>query len=108
MIERMITDIAKFIKSQGELHNICKTMLKIPYTGKSRLVLEAVACVLDALLPGVCLHASCHTLFLDPLFLFLSCIYLFLELRYYFHYYLLLIVFLGLNFLAFHTVTLAP
>ena len=42
MIERMITDIAKFIKSQGELHYICKTMLKIPYTGKSRLVLEAV------------------------------------------------------------------
>ena len=42
MIERMFTDIAKFIKNQGELHNICITMLKIPYTGKSRLVLEAV------------------------------------------------------------------
>ena len=42
MIERMFTDIAKFIKNQGELDYICKTMLKIPYTGKSRLVLEAV------------------------------------------------------------------
>ena len=42
MIERMFTDIAKFMKSQGELHYVCKTMLKIPYTGKSRLVLEAV------------------------------------------------------------------
>ena len=42
MIERMFTDIAKFMKSQGESHYACKTMLKIPYTGKSRLVLEAV------------------------------------------------------------------
>ena len=42
MIERMITYIAKFIKKQGELHYIFKTMLKIPYTGKSRIVLEAV------------------------------------------------------------------
>ena len=42
MIERMFTDIAKFMKSQGELHYVSKTMLKIPYTGKSRLVLEAV------------------------------------------------------------------
>ena len=42
MIEQMFTDIAKFIKNQGELHYICITMLKIPYTGKSRLVLEGV------------------------------------------------------------------
>ena len=26
-----------------------------------------MACVFDPLLPGVCLHASCHTLFLDPI-----------------------------------------
>ena len=31
----------------------------------------AMACVFDPLLPGVCLHASCHTLFLGPIvFLF--------------------------------------
>ena len=36
-----------------------------------------MACVFDPLLPGVCLHASCHTLFLDPIVPFLSCIYLF-------------------------------
>ena len=48
-----------------------------------------MACVFDPLLPGVCLHASCHTLFLHPTVSFLlSFIYLFLELLYYFHYYL--------------------
>ena len=53
-----------------------------------------VACVFDPLLPGVCLHASCHTLFLGPIVLsFLSLIYLFLELFYYFYYYLLLRIF---------------
>ena len=53
-----------------------------------------VACVFDPLLPGVCLHSSCHTLFVDPIDSFhLSFIYLFLELLYYFHYYLLLRVF---------------
>ena len=53
-----------------------------------------MACVFDPLLPGVCLHASCHTLFLDRIVSFLSTfIYLFLELLYYFHYYLLLRVF---------------
>ena len=51
-----------------------------------------MACVFDPLLPGVCLHASCHTLFLVPFVLFLSLIHLFLELFYYF-YYLLLRVF---------------
>ena len=67
-----------------------------------------MACVFDPLLPGVCLHASCHTLFLDPVDSFLlSFIYLFLELLYYFHYYLLARVFLGLKFLAYHTLTLA-
>ena len=29
-----------------------------------------MACVFDPLLPGVCLHASCHTPFLDPIVLF--------------------------------------
>ena len=37
----------------------------------------------------------------------LSFIYLFLEIFYYFHYYLLLRVFRGLKFLAYHTLTLA-
>ena len=37
------------------------------------------ACVFDPLLPGVCLHASCHTPFLDPNCSFLlSVIYLFI------------------------------
>ena len=53
-----------------------------------------MACVFDPLLPGFCLHASCDTLLLDPIVSFLlSFIYLFLELLYYFHYYLLLRVF---------------
>ena len=29
-----------------------------------------MACVFDPLLPGVCLHASCHTLLLGLLFFF--------------------------------------
>ena len=59
-----------------------------------RFLRVVMACVFDPLLPGVCLHASCHTLFLDPIVSFLlSFIYLFLELLYYFHYYLLLRVF---------------
>ena len=50
-----------------------------------------MACVFDPLLPGVCLSASCHTLFLGPLvLLFLSLIYLFLEFFCYFYYCLLL------------------
>ena len=53
-----------------------------------------MACVFDPLLLGVCLHVSCHTLFLGPIVLaFLSLIHLFLELFYYFYYYLLLRVF---------------
>ena len=73
-----------------------------------RFLRVVMACVFDPLLPGVCLHASCHTLFLDPIVSFLlSFIYLFLELLYYFHYYLLLRVFRGLKFLAYHTLTLA-
>ena len=34
-----------------------------------------MACVFDPLLPGVCWHASFHTLFLDPLFFLLCFIY---------------------------------
>ena len=46
-----------------------------------RFLRVVMACVFDPLLPGVCLHASCHTLFLDPIVSFpLSFIYLFLEL----------------------------
>ena len=59
-----------------------------------RFLQVVMACVFDPLLPGVCLHASCHALCLDPIVSFLlSFIYLFLELLYYFHYYLLLKVF---------------
>ena len=60
-----------------------------------RFLRAVMAFVFDPLLPGVCLHVSCHTLFLHPivLFSFLSFIYLFLELLYHFHYYLLLRVF---------------
>ena len=59
-----------------------------------RFLRVAMARVFDPLLPGVCLHASCHTLFLDPIVSFLlSFIYLFLELLYYCHHYLLLRVF---------------
>ena len=73
-----------------------------------RFLRVVMACVFDPLLPGVCLHASCHTLFLDPIVSFLlSFIYLFLQLLYYFHYYLLLRVFRGLKFLVYHTLTLA-
>ena len=31
-----------------------------------RFVRVVMACVFDPLLPGVCLHASCHTLFFRP------------------------------------------
>ena len=58
-----------------------------------RFFREVMACVFDPLLHGVCLHASCHTLFSGSLVLFLSLIHLFLELFYYFYYYLLLRVF---------------
>ena len=59
-----------------------------------RFLRVVMACVFDPLLPGVCLHASCDTPFLDPIVSFLlSFICLFLELLYYFHYYLLLRVF---------------
>ena len=36
-----------------------------------RFLRVVMACVFDPLLPGVCLHASCHTLFLDPIVSFL-------------------------------------
>ena len=36
-----------------------------------RFLQVVMACVFDPLLPGVCLHASCHTLFLGPFFFFL-------------------------------------
>ena len=59
-----------------------------------RFLRVVMACVFDPLLPGVCLHASCYTLFSVPIVSFvLSFVYLFLELLYYFHYYLLLRVF---------------
>ena len=47
-----------------------------------RFLRVVMACVFDPLLPGVYLHASCHTLFLGPTVLFycLLFIYLFLEL----------------------------
>ena len=52
-----------------------------------------MACVFDTLLPGVCLHASCHTLFFDPIVSFLfSFIYLFVE---------LLIIFIIICFLGY-------
>ena len=31
-----------------------------------RFLQVVMACVFDLLLPGVCLHASCHTLFFRP------------------------------------------
>ena len=34
-----------------------------------------MACVFDPLLPGVCLYASCQTLFLDPIVFCLLFIY---------------------------------
>ena len=37
-----------------------------------RFLRVVMACVFDPLLPGVCLHAFCHTMFLGPLVLFLS------------------------------------
>ena len=48
-----------------------------------------MACVFDPVLPGVCLHASCHTKFLNPIGF---CCLLFIYFTY-FHYYLLLRVF---------------
>ena len=41
-----------------------------------RFLRVVVACVFHPLLPGVCLHASCHTLFLCPT-VFLFCCLLF-------------------------------
>ena len=44
-----------------------------------RFLRVVMACVFDPLLLGVCLHASCHTLFFDPIASFLfSFIYLFI------------------------------
>ena len=43
-----------------------------------RFLRVVLACVFDPILPGVYLHASCHTLFLSSIiFLLLSFIYLF-------------------------------
>ena len=59
-----------------------------------RFLRVVMACVFDPVLPGVCLHASCHTLFSWPYCsFFLSLIHLFLELFYSFFHYLLLRVF---------------
>ena len=63
-----------------------------------RFLHVVVACVFHRLLPGVCLHASCHTLYIFYAMLFFFVvfylfIYLFSELFYYCHYYLLLRVF---------------
>ena len=63
-----------------------------------------MACVFDPLLPGVCLHASCHTLFLGPIVLFFFFFFVFnsfiLELFVSFYYYLLLRVFLRVEVLG--------
>ena len=41
-----------------------------------RFLWVVMACLFDPLLPGVCLHASSHTLFIGPIvFLFLSFIH---------------------------------
>ena len=59
-----------------------------------RFLRVVMACVFDPLLPGVCLHASCHTLFLDPIVFFFCLLFVFrIALLYYFRYYLLLRVF---------------
>ena len=57
-----------------------------------RFLRVVMACVFNPPLPGVCLHASCHTLFLDPIvFAFVFYLFVFrIALLYYFHYYLLL------------------
>ena len=65
-----------------------------PRNSTHKNTLRIMACVFHPFLPSVCSHASCHTLFLDSIVLFLlSFIYLFSELLDYFHYYLLLKVF---------------
>ena len=73
-----------------------------------RFLRVVMACVFDPLLPCVCLHASCHTLFLDSIVSFsfsLSFIYLFLELLSYFHYYFILRVeVLGLSHFNFGSI----
>ena len=66
-----------------------------------RFLRVVMACVFDPLLPGVCLHASCHTLFFRPYCsFFLSLIHLFLDLFHYFYYHLLLRVFLRVEVLG--------
>ena len=55
-----------------------------------RFLRVAMACVFDPLLPGVFLHAFCHTLLLDPIVSFL-----------------LLFIYVFLEFLNYHTLTLA-
>ena len=37
-----------------------------------RFLQVVMACVFDPLLPGVCLHASCHALFFRPHYSFFS------------------------------------
>ena len=58
-----------------------------------RFLQVEMACVFDLLLPGVCLHVFCHTIFRPHCSFLLYFISLFLELLYYFQYYLLLRVF---------------
>ena len=40
--------------------------MPLPLCGNGSVFDPLLACVFDSLLPGVCLHASCHTLFLGP------------------------------------------
>ena len=47
----------------------------------------AMACVFDPLLPGVCLHASCHKLFLHP-----HCSFYWLLLIYFYNYSIIFII----------------
>ena len=49
-----------------------------------RFLRVVMACMFDPLLPGVCFHASCHTLFFRLYCsFFLSLIHLFLELLFF-------------------------
>ena len=52
-----------------------------------------MACVFDPLLPGACLHAACHRLFLDPIVLFLC-----LLLIYFQYYFIIFIIFCFLGY----------
>ena len=44
-----------------------------------RFLRVVMACVIDPLLPCVCLHASCHTLFLDPIVSFFCLLFIYFQ-----------------------------